>query len=605
MESPNYPEQKKGSSFFVKFLAIIGGLTIFGFIAVIIGFISLLFLPDTGNVSDNTVLELNLEQTFIEYIPDDPFTDAILEGTMEVKDVVDVLEQAKHDDRVVALLAKAGTGLIGLAHIQEIRDAILSFRESGKPAVVFSETFGGPGPGNGSYYLATAFDEIYLAPSGDVGLTGFISETPFIKGMFDKLGIVPRGDRRYEYKNAFNMFTETEYTEHHREAAQSLLDSRYDQFIRGIAEQRGLTERAVRSLVDQGPFLGHDAEQAGLVDRLAYRDEVFDSVEEQFGEDVSYLSASKYLSITGRPNSEGTGVALIYGVGGIQRGPSDFDPFAMTSTMGSSTVTRAFRSATEDEDVKAVLFRVDSPGGGYIASDLIWREILETREAGKPVIISMGNVAASGGYFVSIPADKIIAQPATITGSIGVLSLKLIMRDFFGKLGITWDEVHAGENATAWSSLHDYTPEQWERYQDWLDNIYTDFTTKVAEGRDLNIERVTEIAKGRVWTGEDALALGLVDELGGYPAALRSVREALDLEENAPLNIRQFPKPKTFIESIQSFISMASVGTETTGSIVNTLRSLRPALKILQQITGKSEDTVLITPNYDILKMSQ
>ena len=218
--------------------------------------------------------------------------------------------------------------------------------------------------------------------------------------------------------------------------------------------------------------------------------------------------------------------------------------------MGSSTVTRAFRSATENEEVKAVLFRVDSPGGGYIASDVIWREILETREAGKPVIISMGNVAASGGYFVSVPADKIIAQPATITGSIGVLSLKLLMRDFFGKLGITWDEVHTGENATAWSSLHDYTPEQWERYQDWLDNIYTDFTTKVAEGRDMNIERVKEIAKGRVWTGEDALALGLVDELGGYPTALRSVREALDLAENAPLNIKLFPKPKTLFESI-------------------------------------------------------
>jgi protease-4 len=597
METTTQIKEKKGRRFFMAFLSAIGAVTILGFVVSIIGILSFTYTKD---VSDNTVLELNLERNFLENTPDDPFAGSVLQGAVPVRDVVDALDKAASDDRIVALIARAGTGVTGLARMQEIRDAVLSFRESGKPAIAFSETFGGPG--NGAYYLATAFSQIYLLPTGDIGLTGLITESPFIKGTLDKLGIVPRGDRRYEYKNAFNIFTETAYTDHHREAAQSLLNSRFDQLVRGIADQRDLTESAVRDIIDSGPLLGKEAEDTQLVDGLKYRDEVFDLIEEEFGEDVTYLSIADYLERAGRPNDEGTGVALIYGVGSIKPGASGFDALFMESSMGSETISRAFRSAVEDEEIKAILFRIDSPGGYYVPSDVIRRAIIRARDADKPVIVSMGNVAASGGYFVAMPSDKIVAQPGTVTGSIGVFSLKLLTRDFWGKLGITWDEVHAGKNATAWSSLHDYTPEQWERYGEWLDQIYEDFTTKVAEDRSLPQERVLEIAKGRVWTGEDAYELGLVDELGGFPTALRLIRESLGLPENAPLDIEIFPEPKTFLESVISRFTVRIFGEEPAGLTVRTIQTIQPVLRFMRQAGAGGEQGVLTTPYYDIYR---
>ncbi len=597
MEISKQSKEKNRTRSFIVFLAVVGAVTVFGFIVSIIVIFS---LTRTKDVPDITVLELNLERTFLEYTPEDPFASAALQGAVMVRDVVDALDRAAHDERIVALVARAGTGGIGLAQIQEIRDAVILFRESGKPAIAFSETFGGPGPGNGAYYLATAFSEIYLLPTGDIGLTGLITETPFLKGALDKLGMVPRGDRRYEYKNAFNTFTETAYTEHHREAAQRLLDSRFDQLVRGIAGQRDLTETAVRDIIDSGPLLGREAEDARLVDGLKYRDEVYDSLEEEFGEDAEFLSITDYLDRAGRPNEEGTGVALIFGVGSIKRGASGFDALFMESSMGSETVSRAFRSAVEDEKTKAILFRVDSPGGFYVPSDVIRREIIRARDAGKPVIVSMGDVAASGGYFIAMPSDKIVAQPGTVTGSIGVFSLKLLTRDFWEKLGVTWDEVHAGENASAWSSLYDYTPEQWTRHGEWLDQIYEDFTAKVAEGRGLPIERVLEISKGRVWTGEDAYELGLVDELGGFPAALRLIRESLDLPDDAPLDVEVFPEPKSFLESVVSRFTMRIFGYESAGITARTIQSIRPVLRFMRQAGAGGEKGVLTIPYYDI-----
>lgn len=532
----------------VAVLAIVGGLALL--IAIVALVAAVAAWSGKGTVPASTILEADFEQGFAEYVPADPVAKVVLGKAPVLRDAVEALEQAGEDERVVALVARIGGGGMGLAQAQELRDAVLAFRAKGKRAVAWSETFGEFGPGNVGYYLATAFDEIHLQPSGDIGLTGFLTETPFVRGTLDKLGVVPRMDHRYEYKNAMNLFTETRFTDAHREATAALMHSMFGQVVRGIVEGRKLPEDRVRSLCDRGPFLGEEALRAGLVDSMAYRDEVYAKVREKVGKDAKLLFLSKYLERAGRPHRKGTTVALIYGVGTVVRGESKFDPMFGSPSMGSDTVSAAFRAAIEDDQVKAILFRVDSPGGSYVASDTIYRETLRAKEAGKPVIVSMGDVAGSGGYFVAMAADKIVAQPGTITASIGVLGGKMLTRAMWEKIGLTWDDVGTGPQSSMWSSFHDYTPEQWAKFEGWLDRVYEDFTGKVAAGRKLPREKVLEIAKGRIWTGEDAKRLGLVDELGGYPAAMKAAREAIGLPADAKIRLKMFPREKSTIEML-------------------------------------------------------
>ena len=593
------PQKKSGLGFIVGIFAIIGGVTILGFTILIIGILA--FYGEEG-VPGNTILEIDFERGFIDDIPDDPVAIAMLGSNLIVRDVLDALEKAKNDSRVTALIAKIGAGSISLAHIQEFRDAIADFRSSGKPAIAWSETFGEFGPGNGAYYLATAFDEIYLQPSGDLGLTGLMSEGMFFKGVLDKLGIVPRGDRRMEYKSAFNQFTETGYTEFHREATSKVINSQFGQIVRGIAESRGFSESEVRDLIDRGPFLGYEALDENLVDGIAYRDEVYDIVRSRVDEDAELLYLSKYLKRAGRPNNKGTGVALIYGVGAISRGASGFDPLFSEPSMGSESVAKAFRTAVDDDDIEAILFRVDSPGGSYNASDIIWREVILAREKGKPVIVSMGGVAGSGGYFVAIPANKIVAQPGTVTGSIGVLSVKLLLNGMWEKIGLSWDEIHTSENGTVWSSNHDYTPAQWERFQTWLDRVYADFTTKVADGRNMSLEKVAEVAKGRIWSGEDALELGLVDELGGYATALRLIREALDLEEDAPIKLRVIPKSKSWFEMLLQESPDNSEKSAAMSILIRTMEALQPITSLIKELGLSNGENILMMPGIDKIR---
>jgi protease IV len=502
-----------------------------------------------GHVPAQTVVEVDLERPLVEYVPDEPLANLLQSRRTPLREVLDGLARAKADDHVVALLAHVGQGARGLAQLQELRDAVIDFRGSGKRAMAFTEAFGEAGPGNGAYYLASAFGEIYLQPSGDVGLTGLLAEAPFVRGTLDKLGIVARFAARGEYKNAINMFTERRFTEPHREATTRLITSQFDQIVRGIASARGLSEDDVRAIVDRAPLSAQEAKDAKLVDGLAYRDEVLAKLETG-GAKPERLSLARYLALAGPPSVTGDTVALIHGVGVVTSGKSGVDPMSGDVGMGSETLGEAFRSAVEADRVRAILFRIDSPGGSYVASDSIWREVTRARESGKPVIVSMSDVAASGGYFVAMPADRIVAQPGTITGSIGVFSGKMLTGGLWDKLGVTWDEVHIGTNATMWTGLSDYTPNQRANLDATLDRIYQDFTGKVAAARKLPKERVEEIARGRIWTGEDALARGLVDALGGYPEALRQVRASLGLAADAPLHLEQFPPARGLLGSL-------------------------------------------------------
>jgi protease-4 len=322
------------------------------------------------------------------------------------------------------------------------------------------------------------------------------------------------------------------------------------------------------------------------VDGLAYRDEVYAKVKKRAGEGSKLLYLGKYLERAGRPHDSGQTIALIYGVGGVQRGRGGFDPVFGSSTMGSDTVAAAFRSAVENSSVKAIVFRIDSPGGSYVASDAIWREVVRARQAGKPVVASMGDLAGSGGYFVAMAADKIVAQPGTITASIGVLGGKALTRGFWEKLGVTWDEVHVNANATMWNNGQDYTPAEWARFQAWLDRVYSDFTGKVAEGRRLPKARVLEIAKGRIWSGEDARNLGLVDELGGLSTALALAKKAARIPDGEDVTLEVFPKRRSTWE-----LWMARLAGETPDSseqtLVRALQIVQPVARRLRGVSGE------------------
>ena len=559
--------------FIVRVLAVLGAIYL-----ITILFTIMILAGRKGKVPSSTILEADFEKPMVEDIPETPTAKFTLPDRPVVRDVVDALDRAGNDDRVKGLIARVGAVQMGMAQTQELREAVQRFRAKKKFAIAFAETFGEFGPGNNSYYLATAFDQIYLQPSGDIGLTGLMLESPFIKGTLEKLGTRFHGDHRYEYKNALNFFTETKYTPAHKEAMLKVLNSWFGQMRDGICTARQIPPDQFSVLVDKGPYLGKEAMDAKLVDGLAYRDEIYDQAKKKAGGDTELLYLSKYLDRAGHPHERGKTIALVYGAGGVSRGKSDYDPGNGSLTMGSETVAGAIRAAVADKDVKAILFRVDSPGGSYVASDTIWREVVNARKAGKPVIVSMGDLAGSGGYFVAMAADKIVAQPGTITASIGVLSGKLLTKGFWDKIGLTWDEVHDGANATMWTGLSDYSPAEWQRFETWLDRIYADFTSKVAEGRKLPKEKVLQIAKGRIWSGEDAKGLGLVDELGGFDTALSLAKKAVNIPEKEEVKIVIFPRKKTLWESIVEREGADSSDKEAVGLVAmqNMLRIVQP-----------------------------
>ncbi|HEY3356439.1 MAG TPA: signal peptide peptidase SppA [Polyangia bacterium] len=577
----------------IAILAIIGACTValvgLGVLAVACG--------GAGAVPKHTILELNLDEGLVEDMPEAPFARAFGRERPSVRDVVEALARAGDDDRVAGVVARLGQGALPIAHIQELRDAIAAFRAKKKFAIAYAESFFGPsGNGTGAYYLASAFEQIWLQPSGDVGLTGIMAETPFLAGTLEKLGLKFHGDGRKEYKNAINSLTEKKFTPAHREATEKLVSSIFGQIVRGIAEGRRLGEADVRALCDRAPLLANEALQARLVDRLAYRDEVLDEAKKRAGKDAKLLYASKYLARAGRPNKKGKTIALIYGVGAINRGKSSYDPLGGDTTLGSDTVAGAFRAAIDDKDVKAILFRVDSPGGSATASDAIWRETVRAKKAGKPVIVSMSSVAGSGGYWIAMHADKIVAQPATITGSIGVFTGKLLTAGLQEKIGVSFDEVHTSQNAGIWSSNRDFSPGEWARVQAILDRIYEEFTSRVAEGRKLPKDKVLEVAKGRIWSGEDAKGLGLVDELGGFPVALRLAKQAAGIPEKDSVRLKKYPPRRPAFEALFGEEPDNSEHGDRAELSARTLDALRPVLRSVRQLGAGADERALEMP---------
>ncbi|MDX6344676.1 MAG: protease [Trebonia sp.] len=500
------------------------------------------------------ILELDLTDGIAEGPPADPVSALLTMRKTRLQDLLDGLRRAAADDRVRVLVVKVGGSGIGLAKVQELRAAIGDFRRSGKLAVAWAESFGDFVHGNVPYYLATGFDRIYLQPSGTLGLTGVAVEQVFLHGALEKLGIGFESAKRHEYKSAPEQLTESGFTGPAREATARLAESVTEQLAGVVAAGRGLSVEQATDLLGRGPFLAPQALAEGLVDGLMYRDEVYDQVRKEAGQDATLLYLQRYQrtqSLSDLPRRLGSSVqgiapgqherfvATIYAHGAIRHGRSGRGGPG-GGGMGSDTVAAALRAAGADEGARAVVLRVNSPGGSYTASDVIWREVVKLRAAGKPVIVSMGDVAASGGYFISAPADVIVVQPGTITGSIGVFMGKPVLRELFGRVGLTTDSIADGPgaaSATMFSSSRPFSEAEWARVNEWLDAVYADFTEKVASGRRLPAERVHELARGRVWTGADAIANGLADEAGGLREAVAIARKRAGLPADAPVRI--------------------------------------------------------------------
>ena len=444
------------------------------------------------------------------------------------------LHEAADDPRVVGLIAKVG-GRLPWAVMQELRRGVQAFAATGKPTVAWAESFGEEAGDMTAYVLATACDEIWLQPGGQLGLLGVGVEVTFVRGALDLLGVEPQLEQRYEYKNAADRVMRQELTEAHREALEQLTDSIFSDGVTAIADGRRMDESRVRELVDAGPHTASRAREARLVDRTGYRDEAYAAIRARTSDDAVLLFADRWRPAR-RPHlppRRVPHVGLVEVRGTIVTGRSRRT--AAGRMAGSDSVTAALRAAAGDRTARAVVLFVDSPGGSAVASEAIWREVCQVREAGKPVVVSMSNLAASGGYYIACPADVIVALPSTLTGSIGVFGGKLVVRDLLDRIGLTTGTVSQGAHSLMYSTRQGFTDDERDRLAATIDAVYDDFVGKVARGRGRPVADIEAIARGRVWTGRDAARIGLVDELGGLRDAVRIARARAGLAADAPV----------------------------------------------------------------------
>lgn len=484
-----------------------------------------------------------------EVPPDDVVGQVFGRDVKTVHGFVENLRKAERDPRIRSvLLMPSSLSLPYWGKVQELRDAVLEFRKSGKKVIAFLE-YGG----DREYYLASAADRVYLMPTSPLDLTGVASYEIFLRGTLDKLGAYPDFLHIGDYKTAVNQLTETGFTPAHREMSESLNRDMYEQLIRGIAEARKKSEDEVRALIDQGPFVPEAALRHGLVDDLAYEDQLDDRVPElrDGSREIRRLEGSDYQRV--RPRDVGfrpdARVAIVYAVGTIVSGKSAFDPIN-GAVVGSETLVEQIRRIRDDRSIRAIVLRIDSPGGSSIASDVIWRELMITRDqdTSRPLIASMSDLAASGGYYIAMPAQAIVAQPATLTGSIGIYSGKFALAGTMEKLGVGTETVKSGENADIYSPFEPFSPAQRARVQDYMQGFYENFVEKAAESRRMTPEQIDAVAQGRVWTGRQAREHGLVDELGGLETAIRIAKERAGIDADTDVELVVYPPRRSIYE---------------------------------------------------------
>jgi protease-4 len=573
---------RRGITVLFTLLGIAVAISVAGFV--------LLYLLATRqpSVPDRATLVLRIGGDLAELAPADVV--GYLRGarTPTVRSVVDNLRKAKIDNRVSAVLLKpTGFDSPYWGKVQEIRDAVLDFKKSGKPVYAYLE-YGG----DREYYLATAADRIFLLPSSALDLSGIATYSLFLRGTLDKIGAYPDLHHIGDYKTAVNTFTEKGYTAAHKQMDESLNRDLYDQLVKGIATGRKKSEDEIRKLFDEGPFLPENAVRAGLVDDVAYQDQVDEKL--GGGKDKRRIDGDDYARIPGASVGldRGPRVAVIYAAGTINGGKSGFDP-VNGAVVGSDTLIEYIRQARRDTSLRAIILRIDSPGGSASASDAIWRELVVARDerADRPLIASMSDLAASGGYYIAMPAQVIVAQPSTLTGSIGIFGGKIVTGGVYEKLGARIDATSIGRHAEINSPARRYNDGELAKLQEQLQAFYDQFIEKVAESRHTQPEKIDAIAQGRVWTGRQAKDNGLVDVLGGLDQAIVVAKQRAKIPADRDVELVVYPPRKSFYELLSDQVTgsgdqMAAgqwVAANLTRPELDALRLLRGPLSLFRR----------------------
>jgi protease IV len=525
--------------------------------AVVVSFGGLALLVATAgrgpSVASNSTLFLQVNGDLSETEPGG-LVGQFIEAPPTLRGTVDALRKAKIDRRVSSVVFRP-RGLEGLwGKTQELREAILDFRRSGKPIIGFLE-YGG----QQEYYLASACSKVFLMPASSLDLSGVAWYEIFLRGTLDKIGAYPDFLHIGEYKTAANTMTERTFTPAHREMAESLTGDTFAQLVKGIAEGRKKSEADVRAIIERGPVLPEEAVRLGLVDDLAYEDQLDDKV--ALGGRTRRLTNRDYhrVSPASLGLNRGPQIAVIYAVGLIASGQGSYDSPGGGQVAGSDTLVDYIRKARADSDIKAIVLRVDSPGGSAIASDVIWREVMLTRGQ-KPIVASLSDVAASGGYYIAVPADVIVAEPGTLTGSIGVVVGKYALGGTFEKLGLNLEATTRGRYAQLTSPVRPFDPAERAKVEEQLQATYDLFVERAAEGRKTTPEKIDAVAQGRVWTGAQAKANGLVDELGGLMRAVAIAKERAKIAADREVEIVTYPPRQSFYEALTNPFGSGSMG---------------------------------------------
>lgn len=526
---------------------------VLGLVAILgIALIFAAFRKSAPTIANNSVLTLRVSGVLPDYVLEDPLRKFFGGPEESMTSLIMQFKKAKADKRITAILLDIDMSGIGWAKSEEIRDAIADFRSSGKPVYAYME-FGM----NKEYYIASACDKIYLAPPGELFTVGLAADVMFFRGSLDKLGIYPDIYQIGVYKTAGDTFTKKEMTPEHKKYIDELLNDLYDRLAEGIAKGRGKSATEVKALIDKAPYSAATAKDAGLIDGSAYRDEVEKELKKRLGykdsEDLHVVRAAEYRDVDPESLGLDTGekVAVIYATGDINSGKSENSPSGDQS-IGSDTLAKAITDAANDKTIKAIVMRVDSPGGSGLASDIIWHAV-EAAKKKKPFVVSMSDVAASGGYYISTGANKIIAEPSTITGSIGVVAGKPVVKGLYDWLGITNQYVLRGEAAGMFRETEKFDEKtELPRFKAWINATYDDFTSKVAKGRSKDQNYIKTIGEGRVWTGAQGKGNGLVDEYGGLDRAIEVAKQLANIPADKGVHRVIFPYPRTFLQQLLS-----------------------------------------------------
>jgi protease-4 len=532
-----------------KTLLIIG---VAAFAVILVAIIGIALLAESigkPNVPDNSVLVLKVSGDLPDYVPENKLAKSFgIEQPQSFSTLLIQLRKAKIDNRVSAVLLDIEFPQIGWGKADELRDAIKDFRASGKPIYSFMEL-----GMNKEYYVASAAEKVFMPPAGDLYVNGLAAEAMFYRGSLDKLGIEPEVIKIGKYKNAPDQYTRKEMSNEQREVINAILDEYYGRFTKAIAEERKKSPEDVNAIVDNAPYHANEALQLGLIDGASYRNQVYEELKNRLGyktdDKLRTVNGSDYREVTSDSLglNNGERVAIIYASGAINVGRSSQSPFG-GEMVGSDTIVKALTDATEDSTIKAIILRVDSPGGSALASDLMWHA-LENAKAKKPVVVSMADVAASGGYYISCNANKIVAEPSTVTGSIGVFLGKPVVKGMYDWLGVTNEYVMRGKNAGIFRETEKWTDEERAKMQDQANKIYYgDFVPKVAKGRNKTDEEVNSLGQGRVWTGTQAKQNGLIDEFGGLEKAVEIVKDLANLPADKDVKRIAYPEPQSFFE---------------------------------------------------------